>query len=333
MALSVYKTYVSAEVLYAVDLNGSIARLHDNPMSLISPYTANISAGGFDVTSMGELHFDDEGSATAVGRLRRSGNALHWHDATGSVALQAMIGGGLFGLTLSNSAGDPTNDIAIAAGAAVDSTEAQVLRLAASLTKQLDVLWAVGAGGGLDTGAIANGTYHVHLIKRVDTGVVDALFSTSATAPTMPTNYTLSRRIGSILRESAAIVGFIQDGDYFVRTDDGILDVDATNPTTSAVTRTLSIPAGINVWACFRVYSNAGSVGVIRDLATAGAAPSVTVAPLENFGSVGAAVAQDMRIRTDGSRQIETMNISSGGGEILRIVTYGWWDYRNRHAG
>ena len=46
--------------------------------------------------------------------------------------------------------------------------------------------------------AIANTDYYVYLIKRVDTDVVDAIFSASATAPTLPTNYTLFRRIGSI---------------------------------------------------------------------------------------------------------------------------------------
>jgi hypothetical protein len=55
------------------------------------------------------------------------------------------------------------------------------------------------AAGALDTGAIANSTwYHVWLIERVDTGVVDVLFSLSATAPTMPANYTRKRRIGSM---------------------------------------------------------------------------------------------------------------------------------------
>ena len=46
---------------------------------------------------------------------------------------------------------------------------------------------------------MANDTwYHVWLIKRADTGVVDALFSLSATAPTMPANYTRQppRRFG-----------------------------------------------------------------------------------------------------------------------------------------
>jgi hypothetical protein len=58
--------------------------------------------------------------------------------------------------------------------------------------------YAVGTGNGaLDAGSVAVSTiYYVYVIKRIDTGVVDILLSTSPTAPTMPTNYTLKRMIG-----------------------------------------------------------------------------------------------------------------------------------------
>jgi len=82
--------------------------------------------------------------------------------------------------------------------------------LSSAITKRLDAAWAVGSGnGGLDTGTIANTTYHVWLIQRSDTGVVDALFSTSLTSPTMPTNYDRKRRIGIIVRSAGAILPFL----------------------------------------------------------------------------------------------------------------------------
>src|SRR3990167_5278425 len=90
--------------------------------------------------------------------------------------------------------------------------------LTTAITKQLDAAWAVGTnqGGRMSAAAIANTTYHVPLIKRVDTGVVDVGLDVSATAPTLPTNYTKFRRIGSILREAGAIVAFSQIGDEFL---------------------------------------------------------------------------------------------------------------------
>lgn len=173
--------------------------------------------------------------------------------ATVSTALSAkqdnsgeLYRGLLNGLTLSNNATDATNDIDIATGSAgSDGTTPVLMTLSSALTKRLDATWAVGSGnGGLDTGTIANTTYHVWLIQRSDTGVVDALFSTSATSPTMPSSYDRKRRIGSIIRESAAIVAFRQNGDLFLRTR-------ATPRTsTSAFSSALlsvNVPTGINV--------------------------------------------------------------------------------------
>jgi hypothetical protein len=147
-----------------------------------------------------------------------------WESAAGAFELlnpyvdASPLRGYIHGLTLSNNGSDATNDIDTAAGECTSDASPYVrMALTSSLTKRLDAAWAVGTGnGGLDTGSIANTTYHIWLIQRSDTGVVDALFSTSATAPTMPTNYDRKRRIGSIIRSSGAILPFWNDGDYFM---------------------------------------------------------------------------------------------------------------------
>ena len=136
-------------------------------------------------------------SETAAGTLEIATEAENAARASALLAVTPKYNplhpGFLFGCTLSNAATDLVNDITIAAGKARDATDAVNLILAIGLTKRLDANWAVGdAQGGLDTGSIANTTYHVWLIKRSDTGVVDALFSASATTPTMPANYTTS---------------------------------------------------------------------------------------------------------------------------------------------
>src|SRR5262245_55992518 len=77
-------------------------------------------------------------------------------DAAGKVpATQLWVRGYLWGLTLSNNAGDAVNDIDIAAGEASADDGSAVMALAAALTKRSDAAWAVGTNqGGLDTGAI-----------------------------------------------------------------------------------------------------------------------------------------------------------------------------------
>lgn len=258
--------------------------------------------------------------------------------------LGSAIGGGfpqghLFGLGLSNNATDATNDIDIAAGEARDSTNAQNITLSSALTKRLDAAWAVGTNqGGLDTGAIANTTYHVWLIKRSDTGVVDVLFSTSASAPTMPANYDYKRRIGSILRESAAIVGFVQDGDTFMRKTP-IADVSVTNPGTAAVTRTLSVPVGIRVQAIVSVfgYGTAAAdnpTGIyLSDLSQTDTTPSSSVFSTEVYTALAGLTQAGgvVRVFTNTSAQIRSRVQVSTAGTGLTIATQGWVDERGRN--
>lgn len=240
--------------------------------------------------------------------------------------------GYLHGLTLSNNSGDATNDIDIAAGEAVtlDSPYWR-MALASSLTKRLDAAWAVGTGnGGLDTGSIANTTYHVWLIKRSDTGVVDALFSTSATAPTMPANYDRKRRIGSIIRESAAIVGFKQNGDYFTR--NATLSVRNSTSAVASGLLYVATPLGIVTQPLLtgtQVMSGAGSI-----------VTSVNSAGLTVYPIMQTALASDISIGnvdggvfTNTSAEIQ-FSVVIGGGTLggNSLATRGWIDDRGRSS-
>ncbi len=269
-----------------------------------------------------------------------AGNVAAGDDSRIVAALQpASVPGFLFGLTLSNNTTDATNDIDIAVGKANDDAATDMMVLVSALTKRLDATWAVGSNqGGRDTGSIANGTWHVFLIKRPDTGVVDVLFSQSATAPTMPTNYTLKRRIGSILRESGVIVEFRQDGDYFYRAALAA-DVAATNPGTSAVTATLSIPAGISVRAMLMAAiidtTPTGRISlIVSALALTALTPTSSLYNVRT-GPVGTgteAVAAYLEVLSNTSRQVRYMLDASNADIIIRLTTLGWIDHRGRLA-
>ncbi len=257
--------------------------------------------------------------------------------APASVGFQT---GMLFGLTLSNGT-DATNDIDIAAGSARNSTDVFTMILASAITKRLDATWAVGTNqGGLDTGSIANATYHVWLIRRSDTGVVDALFSTSASAPTMPANYDQKRRIGSIVRAGATILAFKQDGDRF-RLATPVLDINATNPGTAAVTRTLaSVPVGIVVWADVTCQSSNGTTNYYpvfissldeTDVAASGTALTFAVG-LSGGGVIGAVGSAVIYVKTNTSAQIRSRQQVSGASDTFAIATNGWIDTRGRLA-
>jgi len=149
------------------------------------------------------------------------------------ISLAALGVDGITGLHTSNGT-DTSHDIDITVGAATDSTNANVLVLGTAITKQIDASWSVGtAAGGLDTGSVSTSTwYAIFLIKRSDTGVVDALFSTSFTSPTMPTNYDYKRYIGAVLTDASAnILAYKQIGDVF-ELEQWVYALDDSTPTT-----------------------------------------------------------------------------------------------------
>lgn len=253
-------------------------------------------------------------------------------------AASAALRGQLFGLTLSNNVTDVANDLDIAAGEAA-STEADpmLMVLAASLTKRLDAAWSVGSGGGgRDTGAIADGTWHIWLIQRSDTGVVDALFSLSVTAPTMPASYDRKRRIGSIIRRSNAIMEFAQTDDMFIwRTVKE--DTNSTNPGAGPLTVTASVPSGTAKEALFN----------LRAVNTADATTfAVYISSLfQSFEAIGDSkislavragsnypreLNQHIRLLLNDQSQYRFQCSGSAASCIVLIGVYGWIDTRGR---
>lgn len=240
----------------------------------------------------------------------------------------------LAGCTLSTAGASAT--MSIAAGAAMSSANSFLMTIPA-IAKTTSA-WAVGtAAGGLDTGAIANSTwYHFYAIRRPDTGVTDVIFSLSASAPTLPANYTQYRRIGSgKTNGSAQWVKFVQDGDDFLL-DVAVLDVNATNQSTTAVLYTLaSVPTGVKVQAYYNaVTSDAGTDAILLTSPDeSDQAPSAAVAPLISTLGIANATANtsaEYRTRTNTSAQIRAR--ATGAMDFFRIATRGWKDTRGRDA-
>lgn len=285
-------------------------------------------------------------SGTTLSRLRifnsTNGNAAVSLTSAAEVFVTALAHdlvlpkGYLYGLTLSNNVTDVTNDIDIAVGEAADSTGVLNMSLPSSITKRLDAAWAVGTGNGgrMSAAAITDTTYHMWLIQRSDTGVVDVGFDVSATSPTMPTNYDYKRRIGSIVRTSGAIKPFLQIDDNF-RWLVPVQDVAVTNPGTAAVTRTLTIPLGLVLDANIAVADQAiatNHFGLITSLALTDTTPSISAfsyvanstGPTTQYYNV------NLVVPTNTSAQIRSRQSNSGAGDTLTIVTNGWRDARGK---
>lgn len=252
------------------------------------------------------------------------------NDGSGNLSFSASLISALKdkvlnGLILSNNSTDSTNDIDISAGDCVSDDGTTVMTLTA-ITKRLDAAWAVGTNqGGLDTGSIANTTYHVWVINRPDTNVTDVLFSTSATSPTMPTNYTKKKRIGSIVRASGAILLFTQREDEF-RLNTYQSDYGAAGVGSSSVTVALaSVPSGIIAKASFNfIIGDNGAYIAFYDGDKTAAAASTIAAPLADGGTASSGtVFGNAEVWTDTSSQIK---FRGNGNTTVRIATKGWRD-------
>jgi len=172
--------------------------------------------------------------------------------------LAKAVAGSLYGLTLSYNS---TDRIDVSSGHAADSTGAEPIVLGSALTAcilQLSGAWAAGSTANkLDAGAKANSTcYHVFVILKNDY-TEDVLFSLSATSPTLPTDYTHFRRIGSIFTDgSGNIRPFIQDGDNFLYKTN-VKDVNSVTLGTTPTNYTLTTPSGVRTVAV-------ASVGIFK---------------------------------------------------------------------
>lgn len=238
----------------------------------------------------------------------------------------------IHGLAIANNGSDAANDIDVSPGIARAESNDDSLLLTATIVKRLDAAWAVGTNqGGLDTGAEAVSTlYAVWLIKRPDTGVVDALFSTSFTAPTMPTNYTKKRLIGAVRNDAAsAIIAFVQQGDYFRYTGATILDVsDATITADTFEVGTLSVPPNClaHIHASLDNTTETGGGGrvVVRRNGAADAAANETAFAAQTTGSTFDRVTGIGFVMVDASRQVQYAASESAGTATVAITTVGF---------
>ncbi|MCB1412592.1 MAG: DUF2793 domain-containing protein [Xanthobacteraceae bacterium] len=302
--------------------------------------TSNTASVFFSNSYSGRAEFGLVGSDSF--KLKVSDDGTSWIEAlvvdpsSGHVTFPRgvanLVQGHISGLTLSTAGA--SSSFGVASGIAADETGVDMLVLSSAISKTTGA-WAAGSGNGaLDAGSIAAATwYHVHLVRRTDTGAVDALVSLSATAPILPASYTLSRRIGAMKTDgSAKWVKFVQDGDVFTWDVPASDYVSVNNPGTSAILRALSVPSGLNVTALFHARCYMSSTPAVGTLFTDPAMTDTTpdFNSVQSLCNTVSAPFVNLRIRTNASRQIRARLTTSASDVYFTLVTDGWIDRRGR---
>lgn len=273
--------------------------------------------------------------------FQTDGEIYVWRGTAWERISSPVLRGHISGLTITNSG----SSITVAPGEASSDNPVTVIQrrmvLSASITKNVAAGFSLGTGNGcFDLGSPVDGTIHAFLVENPSYGFVDVLCSQSPTAPYMAIGpgWTNSRRIGSFLRIGGLYPQFVQDGDSF-QWKTSVLDVNAaTNPGTSAVTRTLTVPTGLPLEAIVRVGVEIGPGDVYTGALLSDLAVNDEAADLNSNAQVAAYVpianaginVVEARVRTNSSAQIRSRLVTSTATTKLYIRTVGWIDRRGR---
>ena len=236
--------------------------------------------------------------------------------------------------------GTPSTTISIAVGDLQDAGNAGAIRLASALTKNINAVWAVGSGnGGLASTLVltASTFYHLFVIKRTDTGVVDAYFDTSISAANIPSPYTLYRRVATVRTDAnKLLLEYTQNGRVFVwkRPNANLgLDLNATNPGTNIGTVTCTVPPDVPVIVNgnANLVRGAGNVlACFSDPAIYDTAVTSTASPLGQLANevgAGANMFGQISIKSNTAKQINYRLSFSDANTIIRLNTNGWEDF------
>lgn len=281
------------------------------------------------------------GSGFTLGALS-NGGGVGINNSAGTITLSALPMGYLFGCTISNNVTDPTNDFDLAEPCEAVSENSSLLDrrllLPTAMTKQLDATWAAGTNAGcrISTEALADGVWHVYLFRRSG-GLTDVVCSQTLT-PSLPDGGTHKRRIFSLVRKSAALLAFVHRGDM-VYWKASQLDTNDTNPGTSAVVETLTVPTGIQVFARVRArleQSTGVSSFIVSsfdqndELPTLSAAAPLLQGSSDGGAGTGTYGAWEGLVGTNTAGQVRYRLSTSDANTTFAMVTLGYVDSRGR---
>ena len=247
--------------------------------------------------------------------------------------------------------------VTISPGIAADVNNLVMMELSTSISKlATNTAWAVGTGqpGLLDSGVFNTTTspYNIFLM-RSSSGVVDVGYSSSFSAPALPSGYTHYRRIGSADQTNVSSFLFQTGyGDtvlFNAKLQSAAGAFVTTSPASSYTLYDISsgnLPYGAPVEAIFHATLVRGSTFINCNMFDPAAStggqgigpfpPSISSYPLamlSNYtSSAGMPVSGEFRVRTNASSQIL---VGFDAGALATTATFradiiGWRDYRGR---
>ena len=289
------------QVRFSGNISISVTGTIDNwtPAGIIDTFQINMTtstnatitgiAGGTDgrilllITTTGGITLSHNNSnSSSTNRIQISGGRdlilnrgdsviLRWEDTTDTwrtismIRSQLLPQGYISGLEISNSAIDTEHDITLASGVCRSDDDTTDIVVPSDITNvPMDQAFNDLNGGGLRAGETltAGTTVHMFVIDnpRLETTTPKLLGSTSLN-PTLPANYNVKRRVGSVRIDGLAnIRQFRQTGDFFYLNPFTIEVASFSYGT--AVNQVLTVPTGIQVQALVQLNLDASSFSI-----------------------------------------------------------------------
>jgi hypothetical protein len=267
-------------------------------------------------TSFGRNLVDDVDAATARGTLGAAASGPN-SDITALSGLTSFFGleGARNLLASQFAAGNST--IAVTADACVMVNSAGVGIRAAGMSAT-PTLASAGAVNQLDTGTVAAATWYA--LYAISNGSTSGfLFSTSFTAPTMPSGYTFKALVGAVKTDySNFVVPYVQRGSEWRYVIVGVSNV-PTSQQADAGAKTWPTAVDMTPWAPLSVISSI--LGVIDPIESGNGWVSPN-SSYQAYGRTTGSAGGDTRIPFD--IVMESSNLYIGGSLTSHLYIYGF---------
>lgn len=220
--------------------------------------------------------------------------------------------------------------ITISVGWVPNALRTQYFNLATTIVKTTSAFAAGTNNGGMADAVTPNSWYYTFVVRNTTTSVLDIIFTSNRTTPTVPSGWEIVNYIGAIhINGTNNITRFTRNDKEF-RLDPAVETYALTAASGTVHTVPLLVPDQISLVAHFSstLVRGAATWAQYNYIIPTGTTP-IPASPLHYCTRIGnnAQASYASRLVLKNQNTLDFMCTSGGGGHTLRVFTAGWTDH------